>query len=199
MGLFNRFTRSITILAYALVLPLNSALAEELPSLDIPPKGGFYRLESTQNKSFLIHACSSENDKCPIVAEVAATHLEAFLDEIASRQNPASTQPNIYLITGFGLAVLTAVVYAKYRKTFAAIGLGLGSGSLSVYGNRLASDNRRTKGHYREFETQILTGTIGKGGKIGFFTSQDKSNQRILEEFTDFINQYGIPVEKEAL
>ena len=206
MKSLKRFVSSMTIFTCALCLPFNTALAKESQLIDTAPEGGFYYLEDTENKSFLVHACSSEVDydgkliidnKCPVVAEVVASHLEEFLDEIESRQNPAPGKSLLYRLTGAGLAVLTAAFYVKYKKVLPSIALGLVSGSTVFYGNHLASRDRRNTKHYSAFETQIRAGIIGKGPKLHFLISKDESNRLMLEEFTNFINQYGVPFEAE--
>ena len=185
--------KKFACLASILCFPF-SALATETPLALTVPEGGFYYLKDTQNQSSLVHICSSQKKDCLPVAEISQTHLEAFLDEVESRQDISSGKSTMLNLSGFGLALLAAGVYAKYKKILPTIGLGFGSAFASWRGSRLAASNRHSENLYREFETQVRAGIIGRGDKISFFVSQDESNRAIMEEFTDFINQYGIPL-----
>ena len=216
-GVFVFFFKFVSLTFLSLLFWGNLQAGEKL--VESAPDGLYY-LEDTEDNSFLVYACSLTKsnvevgsgksilgNRCAVVAEIEKSHLEEFLDEIESRQD-ISNKSSIIQYSGFGIWLATTITgIVKFGKSttltptllipFAL--LGVGGFGLFVYGDGIRKHEGRVRRYYLEFESQIHSGIIGKGDKIRIPFNDYDSNRGMIQDFTDFVNQYGVPFEADAL
>ena len=214
MESLKRFVLSAAMFMSALAFPLNTVLAAEEQLIDTIPDG-FYYLEDTENASFLVHACGSQSEfhseslvfgmKCGVVAEIDKSHLEEFMDEIESRQVVSGKSTKFKIAGGITWAAAVVMGIKALRKgnptgayaTFITI-IGIGGVGVFIYGDSLGKSDKRVQRYYTEFESQIRSGIVGRGERIRIPFSDYDSNRGMMKDFTDFLNEYGVPFEADS-
>ena len=204
------------------ILLISPGILAQDKLIDAVPDGFYYLEKNAENASSLVHVCSSqakfnsENSvlemKCNIVAEIDESYLEEFLDEIRLQQ-VVSNKHTKFKGSGIGLvslsALLTVVVgvlgegpYRKRLNTASVVQvalIGLSGLGLFAYGWSAGRLNKQNQNYYTEFESQIHSGVIGQGKRIHTFFSDHDSKYAMMEEFTNFLNQYAVPFESDSM
>ena len=205
-------TLTVPFLSFALIFSSHPILAQNL--VDTIP--AFYYLEDARDGFFSVHACSAsttEGDSvkalnCPIVAEVSKSDLENFLADFSREAEDQLAQvESDYRIPNyayFGAVAVSSVglisLVLKYPPASTVPKMAkmifLGSMATLVAGFiGSATTNSTLESANKEYESQQNIEREIRSGVVGY--SPD-NREAILQQFTDFLNQYGVRPNTQA-
>ena len=201
----------VPFLSAALIFSSGPVFAQNLVNT-IPD---FYYLEDASDEFFSVRACSTptaENNSiktldCPVVATISVSDLENFLAD-SSREaedhynhTKSHSQKLQYAslgmvftgLIGVNITIGLAQTISKkafYSSWYASILIMLGGLFSGSTHSRLTQKNRNHYQAQQTFEQQVRMGLVG---------SAPHHREAILQQFTDFINQYGVSPTPEAV
>ena len=181
---------------------------------------GFYYLEDARDDGFFsVRACPTPTTQsdfmralaCPIVAEVSTQDLENFLADFAreTEEHYNRTKPPQKLkyaslgmvftgLVGVGITIELARNVAKktlskkayYSYWWASILITVGG---MISGTIHSTQTQKNRSHYQtqqNIEQEIRSGVVGQSAY---------NRKAVLQQFTDFVNQYGVaPISETA-